>query len=177
MGIQLLFCVETDQQCNSDWIYIKSIIDTFYDYNHARIRLEKAYMGGKGNYNTAKFKRCVDKKVSDYKKKAKGETVVIYCFDCDEYDRDSRDAERLKQEEQYCIDNNYKFIWFCKDIERVFIGEKVPDDEKKSTAEKYLRKGLVSNVDITKIEATKYKNGTSNLAVLLDEYMERKAII
>ena len=98
MGLQLLFCVETDKKCNSDWIYIKSFIDEYYDYDRSEIRLEKAYMGGKGNYNTPKFNRTVKNSIDNYRKKAKGDTVVIYCFDCDEYDKDSRDAERLKQE-------------------------------------------------------------------------------
>ncbi len=173
-GVQLLFCVETDKQCNSDWIYIKSFIDENYDYDRAGIRLEKAYMGGKGNYNTTKFKRIVESRIDNYRKKAKGETKVIYCFDCDEYDKDHRDAERLNQEKQFCEDNGFEFVWFCKDIESVFLGNKIPDDEKKTSAINYLRKGLVSKLDITKFEGDEFKHRLSNLAVVLDKYLSRK---
>ena len=30
MGIQLIFVVETNKACNSDWIYIKDTIEYFY---------------------------------------------------------------------------------------------------------------------------------------------------
>lgn len=30
MGVQLLFAVETNKKCDSDWIYIKSTIEHFY---------------------------------------------------------------------------------------------------------------------------------------------------
>lgn len=29
MGLQLIFCVETNKKCKSDYIYIKSTIDRF----------------------------------------------------------------------------------------------------------------------------------------------------
>ena len=30
MGVQLLFAVETNKKCDSDWIYIKNTIEQFY---------------------------------------------------------------------------------------------------------------------------------------------------
>ena len=171
MGCQLLFCVETDKQCNSDWIYIKNFIDTYCTYDKAEIRFEKLYMGGKGKYNTPKFERMVQKKISDYKKITKGDTVVIYCFDCDDYDIEPRDKDRIEAEEQYCRDKGFEFVWFCKDIERVFVGQKVPDDEKKKTAEEYSKKGLITTLKPEKMHGTKFKNGVSNLANVLERYM------
>lgn len=47
MGIQLIFVVETNKKCKSDWIYIKDTIDTFYKYDNAHVKLSPLYMSGK----------------------------------------------------------------------------------------------------------------------------------
>ena len=39
MGLQLIFVVETNKHCKSDWIYIKDTIDRFYLYNQAQVKL------------------------------------------------------------------------------------------------------------------------------------------
>lgn len=52
MGLQLIFVVETDKKCKSDWIYIKDTIDRFFTYNPAHIKLSPVYLNGKGNYRT-----------------------------------------------------------------------------------------------------------------------------
>ena len=31
MGPQLIFVVETNKKCNSDWIYIKDTVEHFYE--------------------------------------------------------------------------------------------------------------------------------------------------
>ncbi len=61
MGLQLIFVVETDKKCKSDWIYIKDTIDRFYQYDQAHVKLSPIYMGGKGKY-TAKEKEILKKK-------------------------------------------------------------------------------------------------------------------
>ena len=50
MGLQLIFVVETNKKCKSDWIYIKDTIDRFFQYNQAQVKLTPVYMDGKGNY-------------------------------------------------------------------------------------------------------------------------------
>lgn len=59
MSLQLIFVVETNKTCKSDWIYIKDTIDYFFE----KVR-------------------------------------------------------------QYCAEQKYDFVWFCKDIERVYTGKK-----------------------------------------------------
>ena len=39
MGLQLIFVVETNKRCKSDWIYIKDTVDHFYEYNNAYVKL------------------------------------------------------------------------------------------------------------------------------------------
>lgn len=50
MGVQLIFVVEANKSCKSDWIYIKSTIDYFYEYNRTGLKLSPVYMDGKGKY-------------------------------------------------------------------------------------------------------------------------------
>lgn len=39
MGLQLVFVVETNKKCNSDWIYIKATIEHFYEYERTKVKL------------------------------------------------------------------------------------------------------------------------------------------
>lgn len=52
------------------------------------------------------------------------QSKVIFCFDCDDYDSKPEDAEFLTNVKQYCAEKGYDFIWFCKDIERVYLGKR-----------------------------------------------------
>ena len=39
MGLQLIFVVETNKTCKSDWIYIKDTVERFYQYDRHRLSL------------------------------------------------------------------------------------------------------------------------------------------
>ena len=47
MGVQLIFTVETNKKCNSDWIYIKDTVEYFYAYERTQLKLSVVYLGGK----------------------------------------------------------------------------------------------------------------------------------
>lgn len=47
MGLQLIFAVETNKKCNSDWIYIKDTIEHFYSYERTQVKFSVVYMDGK----------------------------------------------------------------------------------------------------------------------------------
>ena len=53
MGVQMIFAVETNKKCNSDWIYIKDPIEHFYVYERTQLKLSVVYLDGKGNYSSA----------------------------------------------------------------------------------------------------------------------------
>ena len=54
MGVQLIFAVETNKKCNSDWIYIKDTVEHFYAYERTKLKLSVVYLDGKGNYSSKK---------------------------------------------------------------------------------------------------------------------------
>lgn len=176
MGFQLIFVVETNKKCKSDWIYIKNTIDRFYKYDKAHIRLYPVYMDGKTNYLYKE--KEVKNLIKQYKATASNnETKVIYCFDCDEYDTKPEDLEFIKKTQKFCKNNRYEQVWFCKDIERVYLGKKVSDSQKKKEAEKFMAKKLIDGVPENNLISEKYGENLSNILKILDKYippLERK---
>lgn len=173
MGLQLIFVVETNKKCKSDWIYIKDTIDRFYQYNQTQTKFSQVYMDGKGNYK--KKEKEISKLITQYASTSKtNESKVIYCFDCDDYDSKQEDLEFLRSIQEYCKEKRADFIWFCKDVECVYIGKKVADSQKKNEAATFKAKKQIVNVDERKLSATGYRANTSNIMHILDKYLIRK---
>jgi len=173
VALQLIFVVETNQKCKSDWIYIKDTIDHFYKYDKAHVKLTPIYMDGKGNYK--KKEKEIATYIAQYGSTNKSnQSKVIYCFDCDDYDIKGEDLEFLENAQNYCRDKGYHFVWFCKDIERVYIGKKVDDRKKQSEAATFKERKLISHVDINRLSATRYKLNTSNIMNILNQYLDKK---
>ena len=131
MGLQLIFAVEADPKCKSDWIYIKDTIEQFYRYERTQVKFSPVYMGGKGNYE--KKQKEISKLISQYSAGSKrNQSRVIYCFDCDDYDSRPADLKFLDNAQRYCKERNADFVWFCKDIEQVYTGNSVDKGRVKS---------------------------------------------
>lgn len=80
MGVQLIFVVEANKSCKSDWIYIKSTIDYFYEYNRTGLKLSPVYMDGKGKYKQKE--KEVKSLISQYSKASKGnKSKVRFIYD------------------------------------------------------------------------------------------------
>ena len=82
MGVQLIFAVETNKKCNSDWIYIKDTVEHFYAYERTQLKLSVVYLDGKGNYSSKKKQKEIDSLISQYRAASKtNQSKVICCFD------------------------------------------------------------------------------------------------
>lgn len=100
MGLQLIFVVETNKKCKSDWIYIKDTIDHFFQYDQAQVKFSPVYMDGKGRYKNKE--KEISSLISQYAGgNKKNRSCVMFCFDCDDYDSKPEDAEFLKNAKQY----------------------------------------------------------------------------
>ena len=175
MGLQLIFVVETNKKCKSDWIYIKETIDKFFNFNPAQVKLSTVYLNGKGNYNTKSKEKEIALLESQYRSTSKDNvSQVILCLDCDDYDIKSEYIKFLKNAKQYCTDNHMELIWFCKDIESVYIGKKVSDADKKDEAAKFKAKKLINFVDSHNLSASTYIRNSSNIINILDKYLDKK---
>ncbi len=173
MGTQLIFCLETNEQTKSDYIYIRSTIDHFFKMNQANIKISPVYMNGKYNYNSLKVKKKIEELTKQYRVTSNtNKSVVILCVDCDDYDIKNEDKIFMENAEAFCRNNEYRLVWFCKDIEQVFLHERVRDNEKKKRSEDFRRKGLITQIDRKSLEAGAYQIYRSNLGSVLAEFMK-----
>ena len=170
MGRQLLFCVETNKKCNSDWMYINRTIQQFYTENN-EIRRKPIYMGGKMKYKDNSVLHDIEKQRKKYAKA--GETIVIYCIDTDDWDKNADQCKEFGDIINYCQRNNYDMIWFCRDVEHVYWGEQVSDSEKQVKAEQYLRQNKITKTDTERLQVESPRLKSSNILLVLDRYMER----
>ena len=65
-----------------------------------------------------------------------------------------------------------KFVWFCKDVERVYIDKKVDDSQKKKEATTFKAKKLITKVDTKRLSVDNYRTNTSNIMNVLDRHQE-----
>lgn len=174
MELQLIFVMETNKQTKSDWIYIKETIDRFYEYDDAHVKFSDVYMDGRGNY--AKKKKEVESKIAQYKISNKqGFSKVIYCFDCDECDTRQEDKIFIQKVTEYCEENKYDFVWFYKDVEQTYVGQKVPDNQKKKVSAEFKKRKKIEYVNEKALMQARYKKNTSNIILILDSYLSRKS--
>ena len=167
MSLQLIFVVETNKTCKSDWIYIKDTIDYFFEYDRTAIKLTPVYMDGKGKYKNKE--KEILKLISQYASTSKkNKSKVIYCFDCDDYDMKQEDADFLSEARRYCREKDYEFVWFCKDVEQVYLGHSVNDSQKKKEAAGFKIRKEINNINTRKLSEKNYKTGTSNIINVLD---------
>ncbi len=170
MGLQLIFVVETNRKCQSDWKYIKSVLEHFYTYERAHVKLSPVYMNGRGKYEDKE--KEVKELIKQYSVTAKNNrSKVLYCFDCDQYDSRVEDAEFLDKAQRFCKERGYEYVWFCRDIESVFLGEKVFDKQKKKRSDMFLAKNQIEKVDKKQLMAVTYGINRSNLMSVLDKFI------
>ena len=169
MGLQLIFVVEANKKSKTDWIYIKETIDRFYKYDVAHLKLSAVYMEGKNKY-LSKVKE-VNLLISKYNGASSiNVTKVIYCFDCDDYDSNPVDKEFLEKTQEFCNANNYAYVWFCKDIERVYLGKKVEDGHKNREATRFKANKLIDGVKESRLNGKSISHNMSNILRVLDEF-------
>ena len=174
MALQLIICVEADKQSKSDYLYIKSLIDREYIIDQ-KVKLQPVYMGGKGSYNKNKTLKEITAYKNKYASAIKGgKSAVIFCFDCDKWDTISEDKAFIDRARDYCDRNGYDYVWFCKDIESVFLGHPVADERKKQEAENFVAKDLIEGVDVKLLYSDEYKDKHSNIMKVLDKHLKRK---
>lgn len=174
-NIQIIFVVETNNISKTDDMYISKLIKDNYDLSSNDITYKFVHMGNKYLYKGKKVITDIRKFVNINKK---GINHIIYCFDTDRIDTNIESIEFFKQVEIYCKNNDYELIWFCYDIENVFIGKSVSDDKKVSFATNYFSKNINYNKSIVKRLSTNDNevktNKKSNILLILNKYFKIK---
>lgn len=174
MGVQLIFCVESNKQKQTDYKYIKETVEYFYNFDRAEVRLNKTFMNGRGNYDSPRVEKEIQGNIKKYSSTSSdNKSVVIYCFDCDDYDTKPEDKAFLDRAEEYCRENEYKFVWFCKEIESVYWGKQVADDIKVKMANKFVKDNAIKAVSYSNLCSEKYKDKYSNLCRVIEDIEDK----
>lgn len=170
---QLIFVVEANVSNKSDSIYIKTFIDYYYKIEK-NIVINYIYMNGKNNYNKTKIINKINQFV---KRNNNGENIVFYCIDTDNINSDRQHFDSFLNVSNFCKANKYQLIWFCYDIENVFLKRKVEKCDKKKMAVWFI-KNIHSLRALKDIELSKDKVGsncTSNIVNVLNNYLYKKS--
>lgn len=174
MRIQLIFCVEADGNSGTDWVYIKSVLYHYFVITNSII-IKPVFMGGKGNYRKQKVIKKIRDRVKTFDARNRdGKTIVLYCIDTDDLHKDSNRRREFEDISKYCDENGYELIWFCRDVEEVFWGERISGKEKLKYASKFRQDNRVEKVDVFNIESNKYAFRTSNILSVLERHLQRQ---
>ena len=127
-------------------------------------------MNGKTNYRSKE--REVRSLINQYDR-INNKSKVIYCIDCDNYDSKPEDKNFIDNIIKSCEEHDYECVWFCKDIESVYWGEKVSNNQKKNKAISFKKNRMIDNINEKNISVTAYKTNTSNILTILDKFIEQ----
>ena len=160
----LIFCVETDKVSKIDNMYIDQAIKYRYEIG-SNIKLIYIYLNGKGNYGSQKIINKINKTI---KACNNNESIVIYCLDTDNYDSDPAIQKLNHDIEEFCESRHYFIIWFCKNIEEVFLHKRVEPADKKQEAIKFRSKEGLGKADINTLSSETLNAKKSNIYKCLD---------
>lgn len=167
---QYIFCVESNSKSKTDWKYIKTIINCYYQKNDDKY--SQVYLNGKGNYDS----KSIAKKIKELVNKYKGISKIIYCIDLDEFENNKADNIFYTKIEKYCLENNYELVYFVRNIEEVIWNKKVENNEKNGLANKFLKNAHIDSRTMSRFKLETKKLKTSNLFCVMDKYMYKKKI-
>ncbi len=172
MAIQMIFCVETNKKADTDSIYIVETLRQFYRIDN-KVKINKVYMGAKSRYKSKDVLREVESKIKAFKI---GETKVIYCIDTDDYEINPDHEKEFREISAHCQQYGYDLIWFCHEVEEVFIGSRVVDSQKVKKAAEFRKNNRIREIKPERISVPERRSCTSNIMNILDKYLERNNI-
>lgn len=163
----IVICVECNKQSETDKIYISETIKKYYNVgNEVAIRYCK--MGTKTKYNK------IQAKIKEATKNAPNYTIIL-CVDTDDIFASSETVSLNEKITEYCQAQGYELVWFCKDIEEVFLHEIVSDTDKPKKAELFKTNPRTCKATESSLSVqTPDNRKKSNLLRVLDKYLNRR---
>lgn len=168
MNKRVLCCVETTKKANTDYQYIRETLRHFY-VESSKITIRPIYMESKSKYNSRAVKEQIRRESMNAK-----DTNVIYFVDTDDWDISIEDANFLEEIKTYCINNGYDFVYFCKDVEDVYLGKSVANTEKINAIRRFKSTRAIESITVSCLERNIYQVHCSNIMNMLDKYWDRK---
>lgn len=128
-------------------------------------------MGTKTKYDSKNVLREVKEKTETY---TFGDTKVIYCIDTDDYEKNIEHNNELNEISRFCEKNGYDLVWFCHNVEDVFLGKVIPDSQKVLEARAFRKKEQIKEIPPDQLSCNTKRAHTSNMLNILDKYLSRK---
>lgn len=170
MAIQMIFCLETNKRADTDYIYIREVLDYLYQISN-QVKISPIYMGTKTRYQSKNVLHEIRQKTQEY---IHGETKVIYCIDTDQYENTLEHANAYRNIKRFCEERGFELIWFCHDVEEVFVGKKIANSQKVQIAKAFRRNKEIGKLSQARLSEEEPKPYASNVLRVLDRYLERK---
>lgn len=165
---RILCCVETTRQADTDYQYIRETIRHFY-VESSKIVIRPIYMESKSRYNSRAVQEQIRKQTMNSK-----DTSVIYFVDTDDWDLSAEDEKLLEQIRKYCEKRGYDFVFFCKDVEDVYLGRRISNTEKISAIKRFKSTHAIEDMAEKTLDSKRYQVHCSNIMSVLDKYWIRK---
>ena len=165
MSRQILLCVETNSKARTDYQYINETIHRFY-VNDPKISYKPIFLESKSMYASPKKQKEIGKYIKAYPE----DTTVIYFIDLDDYDTNYETKKLFEDIKKYCETHAYELVFFCRDVEEVYLGKRVNDKDKVNEVcthrlTLFIKKYTVSNVHPSPFSIL--MNGTKCQALIL----------
>lgn len=171
---QLIFVFETSEEDKSDSIYVNAFLDKYFELDSNIIN--NIFLKGKQNYNN----KVVKRRINNLKKMALSTqnivTEVIYFIDLDSCGDINKDkGTYLGNLIEYIAANGYELVWFCKDIEEVFLNKTVnKKDNKTALAKDFVKTSGIEKLSLNRFSHNKFERYYSNIYNVLSAYLRTK---
>ena len=171
MSRLVLLCVECDSRSRTDYMYITSTIKHYY-IDDRKVIYRPIFLGSKTKYSD----RGKISEILDAGRDFSGEVAVIYFIDTDSINV-SNEARVLNRDiQEYCQKKGYDLVFFCEDIEDVYLGNPIHNKEKVRMAEQFNRNQQINCVNEKMLRSEQMQRHKSNILNVLDKYWKRKGI-
>ena len=178
--LQLVIVLETSTEEGTDALYFHSVLDYFFerrDLYGNEVNIVYVYLHGKQNYNSDDVLSQINNYTSMFNdwESERGETHTIYCLDTDSIEKVFKTGSFFKNVQDFCESNKFDLVWFCKNVENVFLGvEPQTLPNKLIAALTFFRSGKISKIKEFNLCKKEIEIGCSNIISVLSQYLKRK---
>lgn len=95
--------------------------------------------------------------------------MVIYFIDLDDYDTNYETKKLFEDIKKYCKTHAYELVFFCRDVEEVYLGKRVNDKDKVNEVKRFKSKKMIEAVLPQNLSQNEYKINGSNILNVLDK--------
>ena len=132
--MQLIVVYETKKNAKTDGFYFNRYLDDVFPSLKGHIKKSAVYSGSKTRYAGAlKTIVALQKKYAFLHPNERQE--ILYCVDTD-FGKEGA-LELNERIASFCKEHGFRLVWFHRDIEEVFLGERVDKREKVQRAKRF----------------------------------------